>query len=77
MMKTVALTIATLLSVYCVPTSQVPENEMFPLLITTVKRVNDGSTAEGRESFNDRDDGLQNLRGRFAVGVTSGASGSE
>lgn len=30
-----------------------------------------------RESFNDRDDGLQNLRRRFAVGVTSGASGSE
>lgn len=50
MMKTVALTIATRLSVYCVAASQVPENEMFPLLITTVKRVNDGGTAEGESA---------------------------
>lgn len=49
-MKTIALTIATLLSISCVAASQVPENETFPLLITKVKRVNEGCTAEGESA---------------------------
>jgi len=43
-MKSIALTMATLLSMSCVAASQAPER--FPLLITKVKRVNEGCTAE-------------------------------
>jgi hypothetical protein len=46
-MKSIALTMATILSMSCVAASQAPER--FPLLITKVKRVNEGCTAE-RES---------------------------
>jgi len=47
-MKTIVLTIATLLSMSCVAASQGPEK--FPLLITKVKRVNEGCTAEGESA---------------------------
>jgi hypothetical protein len=43
-MKSIALTMATLLSLSCVAASQAAER--FPLLITKVKRVNEGCTAE-------------------------------
>jgi hypothetical protein len=43
-MKKLALTIAAFLSMSCVVASQVPEQ--FSLLVTEVKRVNDGCSAE-------------------------------
>jgi hypothetical protein len=49
-MKTVALTIAAFFSLSCVVLSQAPEEEKFPLLITKVKRVNDGCSAEGESA---------------------------
>jgi hypothetical protein len=50
MMKNVALAIAALLSVSCVVSAQVPENEKFTLLITKVKRVNEGCSAEAESA---------------------------
>jgi hypothetical protein len=47
-MKTIALTLATLLIMSCVAASQAPEK--FPLLITKVKRVDEGCTAEGESA---------------------------
>lgn len=49
-MKPVLLTVAVLLSMCCVVASQGPENEKFSLLITKVKRVNEGCTAEGESA---------------------------
>jgi hypothetical protein len=49
-MKTVALTIAAFFSLSCVVLAQVPENEKFLLLITKVKRVNEGYSAEGESA---------------------------
>jgi len=49
-MKSIVLTIATLFSMSCVAASQVPEQEKFTLLITKVKRVNDGCVAEGEST---------------------------
>jgi hypothetical protein len=52
-MKSILLIMATLLGMSCVGASQVPENKTFPLLITNVKRANQGCIAEG-ESANVR-----------------------
>jgi hypothetical protein len=49
-MKSIALTMATLLSMSCVAASQAPER--FPLLITKVKRVNEGCTPEAQPLIN-------------------------
>jgi hypothetical protein len=49
-MKSIAL-ISALLSMSCLAASQVPEKEMFPLLITKVNRVNEkGCRAEGESA---------------------------
>ena len=49
-MKLTALTLATLLSICCVAVSQVPEKEKFILLVTKVKRVDEGCSAEGESA---------------------------
>ena len=51
-MKSIALTMAALLSMSCVgvAASQVPENETFQLLVTKVKRVKRGCIAEGESA---------------------------
>ena len=47
-MNSIALAIVTFLSMSCVAASQAPEQ--FPLLVSKVKRVNEGCTAEGESA---------------------------